>query len=373
MKAKQVKGRKVRYAAVAGGWISQGYFLPGVKHTGNSELVALVTGDPEKAVALKKEYGLEKTYSYEEFPQLLADDLVDAIYVATPNWMHTEFVVPALEAGVHVLLEKPMAIGEEDCRRMIAASEATGAKLMVAYRLHFEPATLAAIEQVRAGTFGDLRIFTSTFSQPLKPENHRADHGFEGGPVYDMGPYPINACRNLFGAEPIEVHALAARDPNSEFPGLDDTVSVTLRFPGDRLANFVVSYRGNAHDDYTVVGTEGALTSRPAYMFGKALEHQATVGTKESEKAYKSTDHFGGETKYFSDCILDDTPPEPDGEEGLCDVRVIEAIRRALETGKAQTLEPYTRNHRIDPKQVEKLSAVRTPKLVNAEPPSKAG
>ncbi len=373
MKAKTVSGRKVRYAALGAGWIAQGYFLPGVKHTGNSELAALVTGDPEKAAALKKDYRLEKTYSYEEFPQFLADDLVDALYVATPNERHTEFVVPALEAGVHVLLEKPMAIGEDDCRKMIAASEASGAKLMIAYRLHFEPATVAAIQQLRGGKFGDPRFFNSTFSQPLKPDNNRARNGFEDGPVYDMGPYPINACRNLFGLEPIEVHALAARDPNSGLGDLDDTVSVTLKFPGERLAQFIVSYRGDAHDDYIVVGTKGTLTSRPAYMFGKSLEHQMTVGAKESEKAYKSTDHFGGETKYFSDCILHDRHPEPDGEEGLCDVRVIEAIRRCLDTGQAQTLEPYTRKQKIDPAQVETLSTVRVPTLVNADSPSQTG
>jgi predicted dehydrogenase len=371
MERKRTRGRKVRYAAVAGGWISQEQFMPSVRNTNNSELTALVTGDPVKARALKDEFGLEATYSYDQFDQLLRDGRVDAVYIATPNWLHTQYAVPALEAGVHVLLEKPMAIGEADCNRIIAAAKKGGAKLMIAYRLQFEPATLSILERVRSGEIGEARLFTSTFSQPLRPDNHRAKHGFDAGPAYDMGPYPINACRHVFEAEPIEVMATASRNAAWGLPDLDDTISVTLRFPGDRLATFVVSYTLTAHDDYLVSGTKGSIAAEPAYMFDVSLQYDLVRGSTKKHQSFLETDQFGGETHYFSECILEDREPEPDGEEGWCDVRVIEAIRRALETRQPQVLEPYRRQKRIEPSQMERLMPVHRvrSKLVDAESP----
>ncbi|WP_165066247.1 Gfo/Idh/MocA family protein [Paludisphaera rhizosphaerae] len=370
MKAKRVTSGKVRYGIVAGGAISQGHFMPGVRNTKNSELTVLVTGDPEKAAVLKDEFGLQNTYHYDDFDKLLEADEVDALYVATPNHLHTPYVVPALKAGVHVLLEKPMAVSEEDCQAMIAAARESGAKLMIAYRLHFEPATVAAIEQVRDGDIGEPRVFTSTFSQPLDPDNHRAKHGFDDGPVYDMGVYPINACRQLFGTEPIEVHAVASRNEDWGLD-LDDTVSVTLRFPNGGQAVFVASYAMDKFEHYSLVGTKGSLEFQPAYSYGHGLEYDVTTGGETEHKSFPETDHFGGEAEYFSNCIINDVDPEPDGEEGWCDVRIVEAVRRALETGKPQKLEPYTRQRRIEPDQVMGLPPAAKVELVDAADPAR--
>ena len=165
--AKVVEGGKVRYAVVGVGWISQAAMLPGIEHTGNSEVVALVTGHEEKAAKVGEEYGVDRIYSYEELDGLLLSGEIDAVYLATPNFAHVEYAVKTLEAGIHLLLEKPMAVSVAECERMIAASKKTGAKLMIAYRLHFEPGTLKAIERVRAGEIGTVRLFNSTFSQPF--------------------------------------------------------------------------------------------------------------------------------------------------------------------------------------------------------------
>ncbi len=190
-----------------------------------------------------------------------------------------------------------------------------------------------------------------------------------------MGPYPLNAVRNLFGAEPIEAFAVAARAADSKLAAagerLDDTVAVTLRFPGDRLAQFTVSYVGNTLDAYTVVGSEGSVEVEPAFMFGMPLAYRLKVGQKQTTESFKSTDHFGGELRYFSDCILNDTAPEPDGHEGLLDVRVLEAIVESIKTGRPVTLPPADRSRRIDVAQVQKLRAVTPPEPVNAKQPSK--
>jgi predicted dehydrogenase len=365
-------GRKIRYAVVGLGDIAQEAFMPGVAHTGNSEITALVSGDPEKLAELGKSYGVKNLYGYEQFAELLASGEIDAIYLATPNWRHAEFAVPALRAGIHVLSEKPLEVSSAKAREIIAASQNGKAKLMTAYRLHFEPATLDAIRRIRAGELGDLIAFTACFTQMVDPANHRATSGIEAGPLFDMGPYPINAIRYLFGAEPLEViSAIGVRHRQAGLGDLDDTVAVTLRLPGDRLAQFTVSYYANQVDSLIVAGTEGSIQMDPAFGFGQGLAHRRRIGEKDSSETFKSTDQFGGELRYFSDCIIEDRSPEPDGEEGLADLLVIEAIVEAMRTKQPVKVEPSGRTRRIDPEgQEQTLRAVSPPTPVNAASPT---
>ncbi|MBV8829615.1 MAG: Gfo/Idh/MocA family oxidoreductase [Acidobacteriaceae bacterium] len=365
--------KKVRYGMVALGDITQEAMLPGVEHTGNSEVAALVTSNSTKAREVGKKYGVPDTYSYDQFEELLHSGNIDAVYVATPNWRHAEFIIPALKAGIHVLAEKPLEVSTAKCRDILDVQKNSSAKLMVAYRLHFEPATLSLIEQIRAGKLGSVHLFSSVFAQMLDPQNHRAKNGDLAGPVLDMGPYPVNAARYVFESEPIEVvSASGTRHPESGLGDFDDTVAVTLRFPENRIAQFTISYYGNTIDCYTVVGTEGNIVMSPGFMYGKPLEQEITIGQKKTNKSFKNTDHFGGEMKYFSDCILNGQDPEPDGEEGYADVRVLEAILRALKEGTPQKLEPFTRSRRIDTKSQEQtLSAQRSPELVETSNPGK--
>jgi predicted dehydrogenase len=369
MPVKVVKNRKVRYAVVGAGWIAQAEFMPGITHTGNSELCALVTGHEEKAEKLGEKYGIPHTYTYDDYDVMLSSGECDAVYLALPNFAHVDFAVRTLDAGLHLLLEKPMAVSVAQCERILAASERTGAKLMIAYRLHHEPGTLEALRAVRAGELGSLRTFNSTFSQQVAPSNHRAKHGFWAGPVPDMGPYPINTARTLFGAEPIEVFATGVCTDPTRF-NFDDTVAITLKFPKARVAAFTLTYNGGDVDTFRIVGSKGDLFSEPAYQVGQAPEHTKTIQQKKHSQTFKKTDQFGGELKYFSECILTGRTPEADGEEGLLDVRVIAAIEQALQTGQPQILEPYHRGKRPIASQVEALSPHNEPELVGAHKPS---
>lgn len=362
---------KVRYAIVGLGDISQASMMPGVAHTGNSEITALVTDDPVKARELGKTYGIEATYRYDQFDELLASGLIDAVYLGTPNWRHAEFAIPALKAGIHVLSEKPLEISVEQAEAIRDAERTSSAKLMTAYRLHFEPSTLDAIRRIRAGELGELIAFTSCFTQKVDPANHRVKNGVQAGPLFDMGPYPINATRYLFGAEPTEVvSAIATRHPEAGLGDLDDTFAVTLRFPGNRLAQFIVSYAANNVDSLTITGSKGSIHMDPAYGFGDAMEQRVTIGEKKSHESFKPTDQFGGEMRYFSDCILEDRDPEPDAEEGLADLRVIEGVLEALKTGRSVTLPPFARSRRISADQEQTLSPIKEPKLVHAASPT---
>ena len=368
MTARKPQGNQVRYAVVGAGWISQAAFMPGVAQTGNSVMTAIVTGDQKKAETLGARYKIERTYHYDAYRAALDSQGFEAIYLALPNDQHRQFAVPALEAGVHVLLEKPMATSEEDCRAIEAAARSSGAKLMIAYRLHFEPATLEAIRIEQSGALGRVWLFSSVFAQHVAASNHRANHGFWAGPVPDMGTYPINAARNLFRAEPIEVMAVGTRHAHLGY-NFDDTVAVTMRFPGDRLAQFTVSYGLGTINEYRICGDKGELVVQKGFAFPGPLTHRLTIGDATTERTFKALDQFGAETRYFSQCILEDRDPEPDGEEGLLDVRVIAAIERSLEAGQPQELPPRFRAKHPLPDQAIEIGAIKPPAMVNAHEP----
>src|SRR6266550_6491801 len=202
-------GKKVRYAVVGLGYISQAAVLPAFAHARNSALTALVSDNPTKLKKLSKKYSVPNTYSYEEYSECLASGEVDAVYIALPNHLHRAYTEAAAAAGIHVLCEKPMAVTEGDCQAMIAAAEKNKIKLMIAYRLHFEEANLKAIELVQSGKLGEPRIFNSTFTMQMKPGNVRMQRE-KGGALYDIGIYCINAVRALFAAEPTAVVAWSA-------------------------------------------------------------------------------------------------------------------------------------------------------------------
>jgi predicted dehydrogenase len=366
--------QKVRYAIVGLGDIAQEDMMPGFEHTGNSEITALVTSDATKARDLGDRYNVSATFTYEEFEQVLTSDTFDAIYLATPNWRHAEFIVPALKAGIHVLTEKPLEVSTDQCEAVLTAERASTAKLMVAYRLHFEPATLDTIAKIRSGILGDVHLFNSSFSQIVDLTNHRAHSGELAGPVLDMGPYPVNAARYIFSDEPIEVaSAIGTKHPESGFDQtFADTVAVTLRFSNERLAQFSMSYFGNPVSSLIAIGTKGSIQLDPAYTFGKSLEQITVIGEKRSSQSFKNTDHFGGELKYFSNCILKNVEPEPNGEEGYADVRVLQGILEALQSQGPVKLKPFARTRRIDTEaQKIMLGAESTPELVHASNPGR--
>lgn len=368
--------QKVRYAIVGLGDIAQEDMMPGVEHTGNSKITVLISSDPIKARELGRKYEVAALFTYEEFERALRSEEFDAIYLATPNWRHAEFIIPALRSGIHVLTEKPLDVSTEKCEEILNAERLSTAKLMVGYRLHFEPTTLDTIGKVRSGVLGDVHLFASTFTQLVDPANHRIQNGELAGPVLDMGPYPVNAARHIFEDEPIEVvSAVGSKHPQSGFPQtFFDTVAVTLRFPNDKFAQFNLSYFGNSSNTLIVVGTEGMLQLDPAYTFGKGLSQKVVIGEKKEVRSFPNTDHFGGEMKYFSECILNDERPEPDGEEGFADVRVLEGILKALDTGGSVQLPPFERTRRIDTdRQKMSLGAVPTPELVHANNPGRGG
>jgi predicted dehydrogenase len=364
--------RKVRYAVVGLGHIAQVAVLPAFAHAGNSELAALVSDDPEKREKLGRKYKVKALYSYDQYEECLRSGNVDAVYITLPNHLHREYTERAAKAGIHVLCEKPLAVTEEDCLSMIRAAEENNVKLMVAYRLHFEEANLKAIEIVQQRKLGEPRLFNSVFTMTVKEGDIRLNpRELGGGTLYDIGVYCINAARNLFGAEPMEVVAFSANNGDPRFSQCEETTSAILRFPGrERVASFTCSFGAADVSVYRVVGTEGELVMEPAYEYATPLKQRVTVKERTQQRTFPKRDQFAPELLHFSECILTGASPEPSGLEGLADVRVVRALYRSADTGQPVTLEPFSKDVRPSMEQEIRRPPVRKPDLVNTEAPS---
>jgi predicted dehydrogenase len=359
---------KIRYAVVGLGHIAQVAVLPAFAHAGrNSELTALVSDDPTKHEKLRSKYRIQHTYSYEQYDNCLNSGAIDAVYIALPNNMHCEFTVRAAQAGIHVLCEKPMAVTEEECDKMISAGAKARVKLMIAYRLHFEKANLEAVEIARSGKLGEPRLFSSVFAMQVKEDNIRLKRDLGGGTLYDIGVYCINASRGLFRAEPSEVFAFSISGKDQRFREVDEMTGALLRFPEERLASFTCSFGASDVSAYELVGTEGELRVEPAYEYVGELKHRLTVKGKTRERTFSARDQFAPELIYFSNCIINDVNPEPSGAEGLADVRVIRALYHSAEVGGPIPLEPFIKGQRPGMKQEITRPPVDKPELVNVQ------
>ena len=362
------KSRKVRYAVVGLGHIAQVAVLPAFAHAArNSALTALVSNDPEKLKKLSQRYGVPHNYSYEEYDDCLRSGDVDAVYIALPNNMHAEYSIRAANAGVHILCEKPMAVTERECQSMIRAARKHKVKLMIAYRLHFEEANLKAIEIVKSGKLGEPRVFNSLFGLQVKEGNIRTQAELGGGELYDLGVYCINAARHLFQNEPVEAFGYTAARDDRRFKEIDEMTSALLRFPGERIGSFTTSFGSADMASYEIIGTKGKLRLDPAYEYAMALKLYVTIDGKMTSRTFARRDQFAPELLYFSDCIRKNIEPEPSGEEGLADVRIVRALYRAAETGRPIKLRSVRIRKRPTMKQEKHRPPVAKPQLIHAE------
>jgi glucose-fructose oxidoreductase len=360
----------VRYAVIGQGYISQVAVLPAFAHARrNSVLAALVSDDERKLRTLGRRYRVTRLCGYDAVGELFESGEIDAVYIALPNSMHAEYTIRAAHAGLHVLCEKPMAVTTRECQQMIAETRRARVKLMIAYRLHFERANLEAARIVRSRRLGDIRYFDSQFSMQVKAGNIRLDCELGGGPLYDIGIYCINAARSAFAAEPTEVWATETNSGDARFKEVPETVSVVMKFPEQRVATFTCSFGAADRSAYEVVGTRGSLRMEPAYEYAEGLGYELTIGERKRRRKFAKRDQFAPELLYFSDCVLRDRKVEPSGEEGLADVRIIEALRESMASGRFVATGLAQREQRPTLKQETRRPAVRKPKLVNVSTP----
>jgi predicted dehydrogenase len=343
--------RKLGYAVVGLGSYGLGRIIPQFKNCKNSRLVGLVSGDPVKAKRVAAEYGvLEKNiYNYQNYDSIRDNPDIDIVYVCLPVGMHAEYTIRAAKAGKHVMCEKPMAVSSAECEAMIAACRQAGKKLMIGYRCHFEPTNLEAIRRARAGEIGKLRYFRSehgfNFGNPDAWRLKKAMSG--GGSLMDMGIYALNASRYMTGEEPVAVYAVESTDKRDpRFREVEDRIAFELEFPSGVIGSCMSMYSA-AQNHILLMGDKGRIELEPATAYeGNKLWVGSGHGDDKNEVTPPpgpGATQWAGQLDHLSQCVLQNRQPIVAGEEGLRDIRIIEAIYRSAREKRRIALGPDAR------------------------------
>jgi predicted dehydrogenase len=368
MEKQEHSPKRVRYAVIGLGYIAQVAVLPAFAHARrNSALAAIVSGDAGKLATLGEKYRVAMRASYDDLDHVL--DEVDAVYVTSPNSMHAEHTIRAAARGVHVLCEKPLAVTPEDCGRMIDACRRGGVKLMTAYRLHFEPLLLEVLAAIRANRIGPVRFVSSIFSMQATLGGIRTRPETGGGTLYDLGVYCINAARMIYEQEPEAVSAVSVDGRRAGMPGVDEATTATLRFSQNRLATFTSSFAAADTASLHIVGTAGDIHMDPAYEYAEPLRYTLKTKDRTVKRRGRKRDQFAAELLYFSDCVQNDRDPEPSGEEGARDVRIVSALYESSRTGRVVELPPEAKKPAPSEEQAIDRPPVSKPELVNVQEP----
>ncbi len=323
----------VRFAPVGLGTISN-IFMQACALSTKCKVTALVTGHAaEKAPKYEALYGIspKSVYNYENYDEIAQNPDIDAVYIGLPNSMHAEYTIRAARAGKHVLCEKPMAISSAECRQMIDACREHNVKLMIAYRVHYDPMWQQIRSMARKGDLGQLQGFQGGFYGP-KISGWRLDRKLSGGgSLLDLGIYPLNTIRWIADEEPVSYSAqIATRIPGARFASVEESIEFTMKFPSGMLASSGSSYGEEGGAYLSMDGTEGNLWVDPAYFYDGLRFHGRTLhGPVSDASSGKMPYQFVYEADHFADCIRNNREPDTPGEEGLKDMLAIEAIYRA--------------------------------------------
>jgi len=340
--------QRVGFAIVGLGRLSLEELLPAFAESGQARVTALVSGSPEKMAAVARQYGIPPTscYSYADFDKVRDDARVQAVYVVLPNAMHREYVERAAAAGKHVLCEKPLATSTADARAMVAACAKAGVRLMVAYRIQYQPHHLRVRQFVRDGTFGRIVAFAAGNVQTVAADatrqwrHKRSQAG--GGALPDIGLYCLNTARFITGQEPVEVFAHTYSPPGDpRYADVEETVNFMLRFPSGLVAQCVSSY-GAREDKWQRLQMEKATLDMPnAYDYrGQRLIIGQRQGDDKAnnEVVLPPKNQFTAEIDHFAQCLRTGQAPRTPGEEGVRDHVIMEAIYRSAASGQVVKL-----------------------------------
>jgi D-xylose 1-dehydrogenase (NADP+, D-xylono-1,5-lactone-forming) len=305
--------------------------IPGAKASAKVELAAVASRSQERAEAYAREWDIPRAYgSYED---LLADPEIEAVYISLPNTMHCEWSIRALEAGKHVLCEKPLSRHPGEVEAAFAAAERAGRLLMEAFMYRHNPQTSRLQELVSVGAIGELRLVRSTFSYGLyDTDNIRLRTEVEGGALMDVGCYNVSGSRLLAG-EPARVWGEAWYGPT----GTDWVFTGTMRFPEDVIATFDCGTGLVERDELEAIGTDGALfVDDPWHCNKPVIELRREDGVERIEIPYE--DSYRLELENLSDAIRGTDIPLLDRKDALGQARALEALHTSATTNAPVSL-----------------------------------
>lgn len=340
--------RRVGWAVCGLGHFAQNYAIPAIGRSAESKLTGLISGSRDKALAVAGAWGVPEASVYDYGMQGLADnDAVDVVYVITPNAIHEENVIAALEAGKHVFCEKPFAHNSASAQRMMDAAKAADRRIMIAYRAHFEPNNTALKEMVQKGELGDIWYATSDHHRPLDPSVERHQWRMVrdlagGGSLMDIGIYSLNGLIWLLDEVPERLAAttFSPETPDGRFGEIEAIGQVQLVFPSGRRASISSGYVANKKR-IDLWGSKAVAVLDPGTEYSG---NRLTLSTAESDEmptpSGPSEQQFTGEIDHFSQAVRDGIEILTPAEMGLRDMHLLEAIYVSAERGEWVEVNP---------------------------------
>jgi predicted dehydrogenase len=334
----QTNSKKLGIALVGLGSYSTHQLAPALQQTKNCYLAGIVTGTPAKEKMWADKYNIpaNNIYNYQNFDRIADNKDIDIVYVVLPIFLHKEITIRAAQAGKHVICEKPMALNAQECTDMIAACKKAGRMLSIGYRLHFEPYNREMMRLGQQKVFGKVQTIdcANGFVYGGDPNAWRLKKALAGGGgLMDMGVYTVQGARYVTGEEPAYVTAREEKTRPDFFKEVDETIFFELEFPGGTIASGVSSYNKNLNH-LKAKAEKGWFELTSAYRYGgiagSTSNGPMTFDPNMNQQAAQMDD--------FAHCVATGKPTRVPGEEGLKDMKVIDAIYRSLQSGKKEKI-----------------------------------
>ena len=326
-------------ALVGLGYYSKDLLAPALQQTKHCYLAGIVTGTPSKAEEWKQKYSIpdKNIYNYQNFDQIANNSDIDVIYVVLPPSMHMEYTVRAANAGKHVWCEKPMALNEKECKAMIDACNKNKKTLAIGYRLHHEPNTQEYRRIVKQKLLGNVKqVDCAAGYRDDRTDHWKQKREMGGGVLYDMGVYSIQGARLGTGMEPVRVVSAVTSTTRPEIykNGLDETVVAKLEFPGGVMANIKTSFGENIN--FLDIACEKGTIKMAPYSSYAGVKGSSPLG--EINHSYQVPWQQAKQMDDDALSIMQKKPMLVPGEEGLRDIRIVEAIYKSASSGKPVSL-----------------------------------
>ena len=326
--------KKVRWGILSTARIAAERLIPAFHESEIASLIAVASRKKERAEQFASKHRIAQAYgSYDE---LLADSSIDAVYIPLPNHLHREWAMRAMDAGKHVLCEKPLSTSAADGMAMFAASQKNNVLLMEGFMYRFHPQTQRVRELLAKGTIGQPRLIRVAHSFPLilqdRDDDFRWSKEAGGGSLADVGVYCVDTVRYLFSANPVKVFAQSTYHPDHS---AEAETRAILTFPDDRVAVFDSSFLLAGRREYEIVGDRGRITAFNTYNPGWGVDVRielVTVGTKTVEKI-DAENEYRLEVDHFSTCILRNEPPLISRQDSISNLRTLDALRESAHRG----------------------------------------
>lgn len=301
-----------------------------------AKLTGVISGTPSKIKDWQNRYSIPDAncYNYENFDNIKNNSEIDAVYIITPNALHHSQAIRVAKAGKHIICEKPMAVNAREGAEMVEACKKANVKLLVGYRMHFEPKTLEIIRMRKEGELGKMLFFQGLCGFRIgNPAQWRLNRQLSGGgSMMDIGIYAVNGARYMIGEEPVWVTAQETKTDHEKFKeGVDETIQFQFGFASGAVASCLSTYNMSNLDRFFLTAEKGFAELLPSTGYGPIKGR-----TSKGELTHPHVIHQTVQMEEMASIILSGKQPvvPVDGEEGVKDLKIIDAIYLAVKTGK---------------------------------------